>query len=60
MSNPGKRLKILNKSEIQELYGLPDFTHEERVMYFSLDSLENKELENLRSNLSKVYFILQM
>jgi hypothetical protein len=36
MDNPGKRLIILSRDEIEALYGLPRFTQEERGEYFSL------------------------
>lgn len=54
------RLKFLTGKEVQELYSLPHFTYEERMRYFSLDPLEEKELENLRKISSKIYFILQL
>jgi hypothetical protein len=60
MEGTGKRLKILSKNEIQELYGLPNFTYEDRINYFSLNLLEKKELDELRSVRSKIYFILQL
>ncbi|MGA1842276.1 MAG: DUF4158 domain-containing protein [bacterium] len=60
MENAESRLKILTRSEIQELYGFPIFTYEKRVKYFSLDFLEMKELENLRTISSKIHFILQL
>jgi len=48
MDDPGKRLKILTKNEIEELYGLPRFSYEEREKYFSLELLEENELDKLR------------
>jgi len=40
MENPAdtqpKRLKILGDDEIEAIYGIPHFTHEERIEYFSL------------------------
>ena len=60
MEGTGKRLKILTKNEINELYSLPSFTHEDRAQFFSLNASEMKELENLRTISSKVHFILQL
>jgi hypothetical protein len=60
MKGQGKRLNILTGSEIQELYGLPKFTYEDRIRYFFLNPLEEKELDYLRSTKSKVYYILQL
>jgi 6-phosphogluconolactonase (cycloisomerase 2 family) len=37
MHDSGKRLTILTVKEIQALYGLPQFTDEERATYFALD-----------------------
>ncbi|HPO60778.1 MAG TPA: hypothetical protein PLN45_04430 [Exilispira sp.] len=58
MTDLGKRLRIITNNEIQELYGFPHFTCEEREIYFSLNHSEEKELEHLRGVPSKVYFIL--
>jgi TnpA family transposase len=60
MSDPAKRLKILTKSEIQQLYDLPNFTYKEKDIYFSLNPLEEKEVQLLRTFPSKIYFILQL
>lgn len=60
MKETERRLTILTRNEIQELYGLPRFTDEERVRYFFLDQSEIEELENFRTSLSKIYFILQL
>ena len=38
-----KRIQILRKSEINELYSLPNFNHADREDYFSLDD-ETKKL----------------
>jgi len=60
MTDSEKRLKILDESEIQELYGFPCFSQDEREIYFHLEPLEKEEINNLRSIPSKVYFILQL
>ncbi|MCP4268038.1 MAG: Tn3 family transposase [Candidatus Brocadiaceae bacterium] len=53
-----RRLKILTTGEIEELYGLPDFTPEEREKYFSLSADECSAVKALRSIASKVHFVL--
>ena len=54
------RLKILEDLEIEELYGLPRFNHEERVQFFSL-SPEERALADAHYNLeNRVLFILQI
>jgi hypothetical protein len=60
MTEVGKRLTILTRSEIRELYGLPQFSYEDRVKYFSLDPLEKKALKRIRTIPSGVYFLLQL
>lgn len=60
MQDPGKRLTILTAKEIQTLYGLQQFTDEERDVYFSLDPLEKQQLDQLRNITASVYFILQL
>ncbi len=53
-----KRLKIITTEEIRNIFGLADFSSDERNEYFSLTSLEKDFLANLRSISSKLYFIL--
>ena len=64
MENPAdtqpKRLKILGDEEIEAIYGIPRFTHEERIEYFSLSPSEKATLEQLHSIKSRIYFILQL
>jgi TnpA family transposase len=55
-----KRLTILSKTKIDDLYGLPQFNEDERAFYFSLDEEEIQEMESLRSLDSRVHFILQL
>src|SRR6266550_531447 len=60
MSDPGKRLTILTPKELQALYGLPQFTDEERNGYFTLDPREKQALQAYRTFTAKTYFILQL
>jgi hypothetical protein len=60
MDNPGKRIAILSRDEIETLYGRPRFTQDERGEYFSLSPAEQAVLEQLRFINAKVYFILQL
>ena len=45
MDDQGKRLKILTHQEIEEIYGVPHFTHEQSRQYFSLAPSEYQELK---------------
>jgi len=55
-----QRLRILSDDEIEDLFGIPSFTQEERIEYFSLSSIEIAMLERLHFIKSKVCFILQL
>jgi hypothetical protein len=56
-----RRLKILGQDEIDEIYGLPRFSDEERELYFALTLSEEAALiEELHSTKSKTTFILQL
>ena len=54
------RLKILEDQEIEELYGRPQFNHDERLHFFSLSS-EERALADAHYNLAnRALFILQL
>jgi len=55
-----QRIKILSKSEINELYGVPRFNSNEYETYFALDKKEYKLMSERGSIASKVHFILQL
>jgi hypothetical protein len=54
------RLTILTPKEIQAVYGIPQFTPEERDAYFALDPREKQALTGYRTFTAKTYFILQL
>ena len=54
------RLHILTAEEIHNLFELPAFTDEERLLYFSLTQSEFELLNKFRSFPSKLNFILQL
>lgn len=55
-----KRINVLSQKEIEELYGLPRFSDEERMIYFDLTPPEQKIVDAHRSIDSKVCCILQL
>lgn len=59
-SAASKRLKILSKNEIQTIFELPNFTHDERLLYFSLTEKEKEFLNQSRSINTQIYFVLQL
>ena len=54
------RLTILTPKELQALYGLPQFTDEDRETYFVLEPIEKHAMELFRTYAAKTYFILQL
>ncbi|MCD4831742.1 MAG: DUF4158 domain-containing protein [Anaerohalosphaeraceae bacterium] len=60
MEISGKRLSILPKDEIEKLFGLPKFTHEDRLIYFSLNQAEKEVAYSHRSLRARVNFVLQL
>lgn len=55
-----KSLYILSETESEELYGLPKFSEEERIIFFTLNPEEELILNELIYNHSKIHFILQL
>ena len=53
------RITILEDAEIEELYGRPRFTYDERVHYFALTPEEHTVADGHYSLASRVLFILQ-
>ena len=53
------RITILDDQEIEELYGLPQFSHDERNFYFSLTPEERTVVDSHRTLANRVLFILQ-
>ncbi len=54
------RLKILEDQEIEELYGRPQFNHDERVHFFGLTPEERAVADGHYNLASRVLFILQV
>jgi TnpA family transposase len=55
-----KRLKIVGPDEIEAIYARPHFTNEERILYFTLAPPERTLLPQLRTIVSRIFFILQL
>jgi len=55
-----KRINILTHEELQEIYGHPRFSEEDRLYFFKLNGEEEKHLKKFRSLESKVFFILNL
>jgi len=59
-SNYAGHLHILETEEIAHIYSVPDFTPDERAVFFMLTTPEREQVNLLRGTSSKVYFILQL
>jgi len=53
-----RRLNVLRKAEINELYSLPSFNHSDREEFFSMDESVKKFTYRLNKFEAKVYFVL--
>ncbi len=54
------RLAILTAQEIEELYGLPRFTEEERQLYFNLSPREQAAVNAVQTAVAAVHLTLQL
>jgi len=55
-----RRLRILEDEEIEVLYGIPRFTPEERLQYFTLSLREKAALEQIPTIKTRLFFLLQL
>ena len=60
MTTDSHRLSILTNREIEELYGLPQFTPEDRSLYFDLSPPEREAVGASRTPSTAAHLILQM
>ena len=60
MSNHSRRLSILSAKEVDDLYGLPHFTEDERHLYFDLSPAEREVVATVRTVSVAVYLTLQL
>ena len=55
-----REIKLLSKSEVSDIYDVPDFDDHERELYFAVDDNEAEILANLHTINTKIFFILQL
>jgi TnpA family transposase len=55
-----RRLSILTRREIDDLYGLPRFTEEDQQLYFDLSAAEEARVRAMHTDSAKVHFVLQL
>ena len=57
MASTNKRLSILTSAELEELYGVPQFTPTQQEYYFDLNDVEQALLSERKDPLTKAYLI---
>jgi hypothetical protein len=60
MSTDSRRLSILTAQEIDDLYGLPIFTEDNRRLHFDLSRTERRLVDRVRTMSAAVHLILQL
>ena len=60
ISASSRRLSILTQREIDDLYGLPRFTEEDRQIYFDLSGAEEARVRAMHTVSAKAHFVLQL
>ena len=60
MSTDSRRLSVLTAQEVDDLYGLPRFTEEDRRLYFALSPSERDLVDGVYTISVAVHLILQL
>jgi len=60
MATDSRRLSILTAQEIDDLYGLPRFTEDDRRLYFDLSPAERDLVDSVYTTSVAVHLILQL
>jgi len=59
-TSPDRNLQILQVKEIEELYAIPNFDTEDRMIYLSLSTAEYDLMQTFRGVSSRIFFVLQL
>jgi hypothetical protein len=60
MATDSRRLSILTAQEIDDLYGLPRFDEDDRLVYFDLSAAERDAVEGVHTTSAAVHLVLQL
>jgi TnpA family transposase len=60
MGADSRRLSILTAREIDDLYGLPRFTENDRLLYFDLSPAEQEAMDGVHTASAAVHMVLQL
>ena len=55
-----RRLSVLTAQEIDDLYGLPRFTQDDRRLYFDLSASEHESVKAVHTTTAAVHLVLQL
>lgn len=60
MAAVSRRLSILTAQEIDDLYGLPRFTEDDRRLYFDISPAERKLVDGVHTASAAIHLVLQL
>jgi len=60
MKSESNRIRLLTRNEQNTMYGIPDFTNQDRAFYFHLESDELEIVQRLQGIKSKAHFIIML
>ena len=60
MGADSRRLSILTAREIDDLYGLPRFTENDRLLYLDLSPAEREAVDGVHTTSAAVHLVLQL
>jgi hypothetical protein len=60
MATDSRRLSILTAQEIDDLYGLPRFDEDDRLVYFDLSAAERDAVAGVHTTSAAVHLVLQL
>ena len=60
MKNDTKRIHLLSRVEVDELYARPNFNANEQRLYFTLTFTEREVLAQFSKTKTRIFFILQL
>ena len=60
MASDSRRLSILTVQEVDDLYGLPRFTEDDRRLYFDLSPAERELVDGVFTTSVAVHLVLQL
>jgi hypothetical protein len=60
MAADSRRLSILTAKKVDDLYGLPRFNEDDRLLYFDLSAAEREAVDGVHTTSAAVHLVLQL